>query len=64
MFQETVIHVIHDIEARNKTDEEFIAWFAYRYNMVLFQILKDNKQLRETTYADNQQAQEKEAENE
>ncbi|OAV70757.1 hypothetical protein Barb4_01137 [Bacteroidales bacterium Barb4] len=65
VFQETVIHVMHDIEARNKTDDEFINWFLYRYSMILFQTIKDIKQLKEIPYyANNQQAQEQEAENE
>lgn len=58
IFQETILFVIQDPAASAlKTDEEIIKHFKYRFQMIRFQVIKDNQQLKEIDYADNIQAQ-------
>lgn len=58
IFQETILFVIQDPAAAHlKTDEEIIKHFKYRFQMIRFQIIKDNQQLKEINYADHIQAQ-------
>lgn len=53
IFQDTILFVVHDSEALDlETDEEIIKHFLYRYKMVEFQTINDNKMLKEVKYAD------------
>lgn len=59
IFQDTILFVVHDSETFNLvTDEEIINHFLYRYKMVEFQTINDNKMLKEVKYADYIQAKE------
>lgn len=40
-----------------RTDDEIIRHFKYRFQMIRYQVMKDNQQLKEVNYADNIQAQ-------
>ncbi len=58
IFQETILFVIQDPAASAlKTDEEIIKHFKYRFQMIRYQVIKDNQQLKEVDYANNIQAQ-------
>lgn len=58
IFQDTILFVIHDEESYNKNEEELIKHFQYRYKMIEFQTINDNKMLKEILYADYIQAKE------
>lgn len=59
IFQDTILFVVHDSGAVDLvTDEEIINHFLYRYKMVEFQTINDNKMLKEVKYADYIQAKE------
>lgn len=56
IFHDTVLYVVQDDAALPlTTDEEFIRHFLYRYNMIKYQRIMDDKQRRETDYADYKQ---------
>lgn len=58
IFQETILFVIRDLAASTlRTDDEIIRHFKYRFQMIRYQVMKDNQQLKEVNYADNIQAQ-------
>lgn len=53
IFQDTVLYVSQDEKAATiKTDEEMIEYFCYRFRMIEFQAINDNKMLREVQYAE------------
>lgn len=59
IFQDTILYVIHDEQSFNMhTEEDIINHFIYRYNMITFQAVNDNKMLREVKYADYLQTKE------
>ncbi len=54
IFEDTVLYVSTDVKASKlKTDKEIIDWFCYRFRMLEYQTINDNKELREIGYADN-----------
>lgn len=54
IFQDTVIYVAHDLSSFNLTsDDEVIEHFVYRYRMIEFQTINDDKMLKEVMYADH-----------
>lgn len=58
IFQETILFVIQDPAASAlKTDAEIIKHFKYRFQMIRYQVIKDNQLLKEVDYANNIQAQ-------
>ena len=58
IFQDTIMYVAHDLSSFNLTnDEEVIEHFIYRFRMIEFQTINDNKMLKEVMYADYIQAQ-------
>lgn len=53
IFQDTVLFVSQDKKASTlSTDKELLDYFCYRYRMIEYQIINDNKQLKEIPYAD------------
>lgn len=58
IFQDTILYVIHDDDSLNLNEEEIINHFVYRYNMIEFQTISDNKMMKEVKYADYIQAKE------
>ena len=52
IFQDTILYVIHDDDSLNLNEEEIISHFVYRYNMIEFQTISDNKMMKEVKYAD------------
>lgn len=53
IFQDTILYVAHDLSSFNMTrDEEVIELFLYRFKMIEFQTINDNKTLKEVMYAD------------
>lgn len=53
LFHDTVIFVSQDEKASTiKSDKEFMEYFRYRFRMITFQAVNDNKQLKEIAYAD------------
>lgn len=52
IFQDTILYVIHDDDSLNLNEEEIINHFVYRYNMIEFQTISDNKMMKEVKYAD------------
>ena len=59
IFQDTILYVAHDLSSFNLTrDEEVIELFLYRYKMIEFQTINDNKMMKEVAYADHLQAKE------
>lgn len=57
IFQDTILYVAHDLSSFNLTrDEEVVELFLYRFKMIEFQTINDNKELKEVTYADHIQA--------
>ena len=54
IFQDTVVFVSCDNKAHHLPEIELIDYFCYRYVMLLYQAVNDNKELKETNYADNQ----------
>lgn len=63
IFQDTVLYVAHDLSSFNMTSEgEIVELFVYRYKMIEFQTINDNKIMKEVAYADNIQTKEAGAE--
>lgn len=59
IFQDTILYVAHDLSSFNMTrDEEVIELFLYRYRMIEFQVINDNKMIKEVAYADYLQTKE------
>lgn len=57
VFQDTVLLVSQDEKASTLSSEkELIDYFCYRFRMILFQAINDNKLLKEIPYADYLQA--------
>jgi len=60
IFEDTILFVAQDKKAASlKSDKEIIDYFCYRYRMIQFQTINDNKQLKEIHYADYLQARQK-----
>ena len=58
IFQDTVLFVSQDEHASSlSSDKDLIDYFRYRFQMIEFQAINDNKQLKEIPYADYLQAQ-------
>lgn len=52
IFEDTIIYVIHDVEACTLVlEEDIIKHFCYRYRMIEFQTVRDAQQLKEVPYA-------------
>ena len=63
IFQDTILYVAHDLSSFNMTsDEEIIEHFLFRFKMIEFQTINDNKIMKEVAYADNIQTKEAGAE--
>lgn len=61
MFQDAVLYVIQDSAAVSlKSDDQIVEHFLYRFNMIKFQRINDDKARREVEYADYKQGKEKE----
>ena len=59
IFQETILYVVHDKESFTKqTEKELIDYFLYKFKMIEFQTINDNKMLKEVKYAEYLQAKE------
>ena len=59
IFQDTILYVAHDLSSFNMTrDEEVIELFLYRYKMIEFQTINDDKMMKEVAYADHLQTKE------
>jgi hypothetical protein len=57
LFQDTVVFVSQDEKASSlSTDKELIDYFCYRFRMIEYQAINDNKLLKEIPYADYLQA--------
>lgn len=57
IFQDTVLLVSQDEKASTLSSEnELIDYFRYRFRMIEYQAINDNKQLKEMPYADYLQA--------
>lgn len=53
IFQDTILFVSQDEKAASiSSDKELIDHFCYRFRMIEFQTINDNKQLKEILYAD------------
>lgn len=58
IFQDTVLFVSQDDRISSlSTDKELIDYFCYRFRMIEFQAINDNKLLKEIPYADYLQPQ-------
>lgn len=63
IFQETVLLISSDTYAAEMVDDaEFVRYFKFKFNMVLFQTRQDQK-IALKKYADYQKAQKQKAEN-
>lgn len=63
LFQDTVLFVSQDEKASAlSTEKELIDYFCYRFRMIKYQAVNDNKQLKEIPYADYIQARKEEPE--
>lgn len=59
IFQETILYVVHDKESFAKqTEKELIEYFLYKFKMIEFQTINDDKMLKEVKYAEYLQAKE------
>lgn len=57
LFQDTIVFVSQDEKASSlSTDKELIDYFCYRFRMIEYQAINDNKLLKEIPYADYLQA--------
>lgn len=57
IFHDTIIFVSQDKKASSLLcDRELIGYFCYRYRMILYQNINDDKLLKEIPYADYLQA--------
>lgn len=53
IFQDTILFVSQDEKASTlSSDKELIDYFCYRFRMIEYQAVNDNKQLKEIPYAD------------
>ena len=52
IFQDTVIYVSQDKRAVGMPEDELVNYFCFRFKMILFQTINDNKELKEIAYAD------------
>ena len=52
IFQDTVLFVSQDEKAVSLPDKELIQYFCYRFRMIEYQSINDNKLLKEIPYAD------------
>lgn len=53
LFHDTILFVSQDDKASSlSTDEELIDYFCYRFRMIEYQAINDNKLLKEIPYAD------------
>lgn len=59
LFQDAVLYVSQDEKAVSMPSGELIDYFRYKFNMIKYQALKDNAQLKEIPYADYIQASQK-----
>lgn len=55
IFQDTVVFVIQDAKAQNKSNNDFIEHFMFRFRMIEFQAQQDAKQLKSIPYANYKQ---------
>lgn len=54
IFEDTIMIVASDVKAKAmESDKDILDWFCYRYRMVEYQAVNDNRQLREVNYADD-----------
>ena len=61
IFHDAILFVSQDKKASLiSSEEELIRYFNYRFRMILYQTINDNKQLKEIPYADYIQASKKE----
>lgn len=59
IFQETILYVVHDKESFAKqTEKELIEYFLYKFKMIEFQTINDDKMLKEVKYAEYLQTKE------
>ncbi len=57
IFQDTILLVSQDEKASTlSSDKELTDYFCYRFRMIEYQAVNDNKQLKEIPYADYLQA--------
>ncbi|WP_259324214.1 hypothetical protein [Bacteroides thetaiotaomicron] len=53
IFQDTILFVSQDEKASTlSSDKELMNYFCYRFRMIEYQAINDNKQLKEIPYAD------------
>lgn len=57
LFQDTILFVSQDEKAPTSSDKALIDYFCYRFRMIEYQTINDNKLLKEIPYADYIQAQ-------
>ena len=57
LFHDTVLFVSQDEKAPTSSDKDLIDYFCYRFRMIEYQTINDNKLLKEIPYADYLQAQ-------
>lgn len=54
IFEDTIMIVASDDKAKAMSDDkDILDWFCFRYKMVEYQAVRDNRQLREVSYADD-----------
>lgn len=58
IFQDTILYVAHDEISFGMGEEDIVRLFLYRYKMIEFQTINDDKMLKEIRYADHIQAKE------
>ena len=58
IFQDTILYVAHDEISFGMGEEDIVRFFLYRYKMIEFQTINDDKMLKEIRYADHIQAKE------
>lgn len=62
IFQNTILYIVQDKDASALlADEDIIKHFLYRFNMIKYQTIQDNKMMRSVDYADYKQNKEEEA---
>lgn len=65
IFQDTVLYVSQDKRASAiNTDKELVEYFHYRFKMIDFQTINDNKLLKEIPYADYRKSKENDSQDE
>ena len=58
IFQDTILYVIQDDASIGLDEEGIVKHFVYRYKMMEFQTISDDKMLKEVKYAEYIQAKE------